>query len=304
MLSYVVYGLTVSSALELPELVEGESRAVSDITIQLGRVERCHPEGDFIEGYVSGSAEKAYIFVDQVGAFLVRGGFEIVIEPAPGVEERVLRLFILGGALGLLLHQRGMLVLHASAVSLEGNAVAFLGDAGEGKSTMAAALHARGHAVMVDDVVAFDAGVNAIPMVLPAFPQLKLWPEAASLLDENPEALPRVHPDLDKRARRTTCGFSKYPLPLSRIYVLGEESQPEIIPLQPQAAFAELVRHSYAVGLLGPSGATPAHFRQCVALAGSGRLYRLNRPRSLHVVPEIARLVEVHVSQEVGRANK
>ncbi|MBK9713270.1 MAG: serine kinase [Kouleothrix sp.] len=230
-----------------------------------------------------------------VGSLLVRGGREIVVDPACGVEERVLRLFLLGGALGLLLHQRGLLTLHASSVAVRGAAVVFLGESGEGKSTMAAAMHARGHAVVVDDVVAIDLSGAGAPLVLPAFPQLKLWPEATSLLGDRPEALALLHPEMEKRARPARNGFLRQPLPLAAIYVLAEGPCPEIEPLRPQAAFAELLRFSYAVGLLGSTASTPAHFRQCVELAGRAPIFRLRRQRSLLALPKIAQLVEQHL---------
>ena len=98
----------------------------------------------------------------------------------------LLRLYLLGPALALLLHQRGFLVLHASAVSLDGGVVAFLGHSGHGKSTTAATLHARGAAIVADDVVAVDLGAPGGPAALPGFPLLKLWPDAVTALGENP----------------------------------------------------------------------------------------------------------------------
>src|SRR3989454_2089338 len=54
--------------------------------------------------------------------FRSREGREIVVEPAPGVDAGTLRLFLLGPVRAVLLHQRGFLVLHASAVVLDGGA--------------------------------------------------------------------------------------------------------------------------------------------------------------------------------------
>lgn len=299
MWSYVAYGLSIRSELALPELVAAEDGQVADVVVRLGCVRPIVPEGDWTEGYVYGDAEEAHIFVEGVGSLLVRGGREIVVDPAPGVEERVLRLFLLGSALGLLLHQRGLFVLHASSVVVGGAAAVFLGESGEGKSTMAAAMHARGHAVVVDDVVAIDLDGACAPLVLPAFPQLKLWPEAAGLLGDRPETLALLHPDEEKRARPAWEGFPQRPLPLAGIYVLAEGSRPAIEPLRPQEAFAELIRYSYAAGLLGPTASTPAHFRQCVDLAGRAAISRLRRQRSLSALPEIAQLLEAHLAVDV-----
>ena len=45
---------------------------------------------------------------------------------APGASSRNVRVFLLGSAFGALLHQRGLLPLHANAVEVDGRAVATL----------------------------------------------------------------------------------------------------------------------------------------------------------------------------------
>src|SRR5258708_4473008 len=56
--------------------------------------------------------------------------------------------YLLGPVLGVLLRLRGVTCLHASAVSFGDRCVAFVGAAGSGKSTMAAALARRGYGAM------------------------------------------------------------------------------------------------------------------------------------------------------------
>jgi hypothetical protein len=139
MYRYSVYGLVVRSALPLPELPEaapavGHGGVGSEVLVHLGPVAPrpgTQTPGGF--GFWA-SGDEACHYLENVGAFLARGGHEIVVDPAPGVDDRVLRLSILGPALALILHQRGLLVLHASVVARDGDAVAFLGDNGWGKS--------------------------------------------------------------------------------------------------------------------------------------------------------------------------
>ena len=62
-------------------------------------------------------------------------------DPAPGRDlyESDVRVFLLGSCIGALLHQRGILVLHAGAIHTDKGAVLFTGPWGIGKSTLLAA---------------------------------------------------------------------------------------------------------------------------------------------------------------------
>ena len=287
MFSYIAYGLGIRSVLPLPELVP-EERA-TDVVVRWGRGGSWSLK-DTSEDSLFATAEKVDFFWKEVGAISVRGGNQIVVNPVPGVDERVLRPFILGPVLAALLEQRGRLVLHASAVNVAGGAVAFLGESGRGKSTIAAALHARGYGTVADDVVAVGLDSDH-PMVFPGFPRLKLWPESIASLGEWPEALPRVLPHLEKRSRCVARGFSLASLPLRCIYVLAEGEIQKIETLRPMKVLVELARHSYGAQLLQIVN-TPSHFLRCTSLADSVTVRTLRRPRSISALPDLARLVE------------
>jgi hypothetical protein len=297
--SYITYGLRLRSDLKLPELLAGdETLAEEDVVIRLNSPAP-PPEFPGLINFSFYDSQTICIRSKRVGTFCARSGREIVVEPTPDADEELLRLFILGPALAMLLYQRGMLVLHASAVALAGNGVAFLGFSGWGKSTTAAALHTRGHGVIADDMVAVqmdDAGEQ--PIVWPGFPQLKLWPEAATSLGVPPESLITLHHTYVKRARKAEENFSSAPLPLKRLYVLAEGDAQSIEQLPPQDAVIELVRHSFGTRLLSsqPSG---AHFSRCASLAKRLPVHRLTRPRLLDELPMLAQLVEQDVLQHI-----
>jgi hypothetical protein len=216
----------------------------------------------------------------------------LTVQRSPGADERVLRLFVLGPSLGVLLHQRGLLVLHASVAALNGSAVAFLGWKGAGKSTIAAALYARGHSLISDDLLAIDIGGAAEPAALPGFPQLKLWPDTIVSLGGDAADLPTLHPQFDKRAQRAAARFQAAPLPLRRIYVLESGIRLEIEPIAGQAALAQLLCHSYAARFLGPAGAGAEHLRRCAHVAARVPLYRLRRPDSLDHLDDLIDMIE------------
>ena len=284
--SYRAYGLGIRTAIPLPELVAGEVE--EEVSIRFGPVD--DPPLEILKegrGWYSPAPEEDHLFWQEAGSFLVRGGRNIIVDPSPGSDEKVLRLFLLGPVLAVLLRQRGHLLLHASAVAVADEAVLFLGGAGWGKSTTAAALHARGHSLMTDDVAVLKIG-ETYPTLYPGLPQLKLWPEALVSLGDDPERLPRCNPHFEKRARPALHRFSSTSLPVKRIYVLDEGDASEILPLRPQEALAELVRHTY--GSMGV-GSTP-HFRKCTSITNKVAICRLRRQKSLSQLPDLAQLIE------------
>jgi hypothetical protein len=284
--TYVAYGLGIHSALELPELIPGPARP--DVIVRLGDLPSVPSTPPDAIGLLRMSADEAWLHWPDVGAILVRRGREITLDPPPGTAEDLLRAYLLGPVLGLLLHQRGLLVLHASAIALDGGVVAFLGQAGHGKSTTAASLHARGYPVVADDVVAVDFGAPGGPAALPGFPQLKLWPDAVTALGETPESLPRVHAGEDKRVRRVAPAGTA-PRSLRRLYVLTDAEALDLEPLTGHAAVFELLQHSpAALEGLDPSGC----LAQCARLAAAVPVRRLCRPRRLGGLGELAALVE------------
>ncbi len=296
------YGLIVQSELALPELPPAPAGAAADLTIRLGAVDAPAEYDGASAARWTTPAEFCLAYRDA-GAYLIRAGREIVIDPAPGVEARLLRLYLLGPVLALALHQRGWLVLHASAVSLGGQVAGFLGGSSWGKSTMAAALHRRGHLLVADDYVAVAAeAAHAGPILIyPGFPQIKLWPEAAASTGADPAHLPQLRPDLEKRARRLEAGFADEPLPLGRLYVLEEGENIAVAPIEGQAAVIELVRYSYAARAL-PQLDAAGHLRQCAALLRQVPVRRLRRPRDLNALDAVAECVEGDARPQTSQA--
>ena len=281
---HVAYGLGIHSALLLPELVMEEAEVI--VHVRLGDTSPVD-----LADVRAITADEADLSWKDIGIFHVRRGNEIVINPAPGADESVLRLFTLGPVLALLLRQRGRLVLHGSAVSIDGEAVAFLGDQGWGKSTIAATLYARGHKLVADDVVALEMDGAGSPTLYPGFPRLKLWPDAVTMMGKTPDTLQRLHPRYEKRAYPAARGFSTKALSLRCVYILAQGTDAQVETLEPQAALAELIRHTYSAPSLDANRA-PSHLRQCASLVGNVPIRRLTARRLLAALPDLAVLVE------------
>ena len=291
---YVAYGLGIQSELWLPEL-EQDPEAV-EINIRLGRIKQTPLEADPAPYWSWADDEKVILHWDEVGTFLIRAGSEIIVQPDPAAPEARVRLFLLGAAFGVLLHQRGLIVLHSSAVALHDSAVAFIGGKGWGKSTMAGMLHASGHRFIADDVLAIELKPSG-PVVRSGFPQLKLWPDAVTSLGQVAETAPQLYPQFEKRNYRVRSGFSNASTSLCHLYFLGLGSKPTIELVPANQAVLELLPHWYCARFsvqVRQHFGSATRFLQCANLAQVAPIYRLKRPRSLSILPELAQLIEEH----------
>ncbi len=162
--------------------------------------------------------------------------------------------YLLGPTLGFVLRLRGITCLHASAIAVDGKAIAFAGAAGAGKSTTAAAFAQRGFPVLTDDVAPLREEASGFE-IQPAYPRLRLWPDSAESLFGSPEALPRITPTWDKRfvdLNQPQFSFLQHPLELAAIYVLAPRvaRSPTVEELDPRSALMALVPQTYSTHLL------------------------------------------------------
>ncbi|MBE9205421.1 serine kinase [Nostoc sp. LEGE 06077] len=284
---YTAYNLGIHSELPLPELIPSDKPA--DVVIRLGKLNEPQQKRSDGGNYLLAT-------IAEFGMVLVKDGKEIVIDPNPGIDEAIIRTFLLGVIICVLLRQRGLLVLHASSVVIDGSAVAFMADSGFGKSTLAECFHAHGYSILTDDVLAIQVGGKQ-PLVIPGFPQIKLWPDAVASFGHVPESLPLLNSQTVKRVHRLQDGFFQQSVPLQKIYVLAWGTHSEIVPLEAKQSFGELVRHSREMQALTAPEFLKEHFRQCMSVVQQVPIYSLRRQRSLAALPDLVKLVENELVQ-------
>jgi hypothetical protein len=274
--TYRLFGLNLRSEIDLAGLAPVVESGATDVEIGYGGV----PPGEHPFGY-SATADGTLLAVAKVGRYLIREGREIVIEPAAGASERNVRLFLLGSAIGALLHQRGLLPLHANAIDLGGRAVAFSGHSGAGKSTIAAWFHDHGYPILADDVcvIGFDQAGRALAH--PGIPRLRLWREALEASGRDAGAYDRSFDDLEKYDVPTATGAKLEPLPLAAIYLLrkaGDEGGDATIDrLTGVDAVETLMSNTYRGGYLAMIGRTAEHLAACLRIVRAVPVFRAQR---------------------------
>lgn len=295
MTRYRAFDLVVASELPLPGLAAtGSGKA--DIVVRLGEpvADLAMPEGSLTSFQVSG--DDATLAWRGIGRVRISDAAEIVVEPCVGGDPVLLGLLLLGPVFGLLLHQRGALVLHGSAVRVGDRAVIFLGDKGAGKSTTAASLIARGHRLVTDDIAAIRFDGAGQPWMAPGIGQLKLYAAAAStVLGDAGDELPPVGPGMAKRARDVGAAFAEAAIRPARIYMIEKGPEAAVSPMPMSDACLGLIRHSYigrfgVQALAGPRG--PGHLAECAALVRAVPTRRLDVPPTFDRFEDVARLVE------------
>lgn len=288
MFTYKEYGLRIRSAIPLVNKVASEGPV--DVIVRFGHIPPIPSASEAIDAGQNYrvTSEGVWLFWDTIGTILVRNGCEIIVDPTKGIDDQTLASVVRGPALAVLLNQRGRLILHASAVALDGGVAAFLGAPGQGKSTIALALYSLEAQLVADDIVSIEFD-GATPLVFPSSRQINVWPDALAALSHDPTPLKRVEPEFEKRAFPVTERFSRRRIPLRTIYVLREGDEAAIEPLPAQEALIELIRNSYVRLREGPSAST--NLQQCAALVNAIAVFRATVPRNLGALPHVAQMI-------------
>jgi len=186
----------------------------------------------------------------RIGTFRLWGD-RIEYDLAEGSNLAMMEICFLGVIFSYWQELRGRIALHASAVSVNDSAIAFLASPWSGKTSLAAALIRRQHPLISDDIACLDLATQEV-LVLPSYPQMRMWPEQLDNFGCRSAGLIRVWPGVDKWfvpvGPQGFGAFCDQARPLRCIYLPRREESAdsvEISLLQPGEALIELVRFSF-----------------------------------------------------------
>jgi hypothetical protein len=284
-----MYGLIADCHWPLPECLPAAPDAMPDIRIINGLVPAQGIDSASDNEYEQSRVGEFWLNVEEVARYWIRNGTEILIEPYPNADEESIRVYLLGSAIGALLFQRGLQLIHGNAIEVNGACLVCVGDSGAGKSTLAAAFLQQGYRLLADDVVPVDGNGLATP----GFPRIKLWGDAARQLGIETDGLRRIMPDMDKYNVPLAERFCDTRLPVKWVYVL-EPSEGDGFVLEPfvgMARFEPLHENTYRVHFLEAMALKPKHLMQVAALAGQIRMARIKRPMAGFRLEELVRFI-------------
>ena len=156
----------------LPTSVRGNKNV--DIHIRVAPGHSPSVAKNWGRGVLEHSGEGWLIKIHGIADFEVIGGRQIQVWPVAAATRKDIEIFLFGLAWATLCHQRGVLPLHASAITTKRGITAFAGPSGVGKSTTAALMSSIGYGLVTDDILAVTFNPEAVPGAWPYLRRLKL----------------------------------------------------------------------------------------------------------------------------------
>jgi hypothetical protein len=217
------------------------------------------------------AAEGFRLKVEGCGEYFVLAGGESFGKLAEsGDLSQLDRETLLGPVFVLALALRGTWSLHASAARFQEKTIIFLGESGQGKSTLAAYLsQSAAWRRVADDILPVTDTASGLT-VWPHFPQLKLSPE-----------------------NQPWIGLPEH-LPLDGICVLeaaGPEQEPELHRLAVSQAAQAFIGHIAGTRLFPPE-LLKKHLGFSAQAAAKVPAYRLVYPHRRETLPQVQELLE------------
>jgi len=279
-MKYSVHGLILQSELELTPLLPVETDRQEHAVIAYKKVGALGiSEPRKIRPFSQISEGRIWMDIPDIARYEITNGNTIKVDPYPRADKKSVRLYLMGSAMGALLHQRGYLVLHANAIKVGNGVVVFAGISGAGKSTTAAEFHKRGYEVITDDVLA----VNSQGTASGGFPQIKLWEDALQQLNIEKQDLRRVRKQINKYSFPIEPTYCDQNQPINAIYILQVSNEQnsadvEFIKLEGIEKFNVLKNYTYRRRMMEGLKLQASHLKLCGTLAASMPMSRLIRP--------------------------
>lgn len=298
---YTLYGISLRS--DMPLALERQARE-GDAAIEI----RTEPASFFTRATRGASFDESladwfryarledlssYARWKGLGEFLVSSdGRQVHCRKFRGALSESFQVYLLQRALSFALVKQGFEPLHATAVVVNGQAIAFLGNSGFGKSCMAACFLADGHKLLTDDLLLLRRSASGL-RAYPGPPRIKLFPAMANrFLGDQVAGVP-MNPETKKLVLPLAAGqLASGPAPLKAIYVLQSPRESRrkqgirLMPLDPRQAFLELLKNTFNYQHVAPDR-LQRQFTEVSRLANTVRFIKLCHSRVIRDLPAV-----------------
>jgi len=303
--TYLLFDTRVYSQIPFPGLpdYQGDTPTVAIRQMAAGRIDTddfytCHEwrteQGRLVCRCLRRDTDYLLSFPQQAD-FHIEAGGTINCLPAPGVAQGLLRHLLLNQVLPRYLAHTGEQLLHASAVTLaNGATVAFLGESGFGKSTLASYCHLHGAQFIDDDCILLRSGAAGL-RIAGGVPTLRLYPDSLRALGHNPAGF-TPYADRTDKLEMSVAGQQTHlatPPILQALFLLrapGEAPADGAVTITPaggQVALMSLVRGAFNLNPADRNTLRQMFQHHVQLLAGGLPVYHLNFPKAHSALPQV-----------------
>lgn len=316
MYTYSAYQLMLSSELLLPELCPIDASIENPIAIVFGHARREKVTNPRVQGlYYHIQPEACWLEIPNITRFLIKQGRYIIVEPFPGVDEDSLRLFLYTICIPLVLIYHNFFLLHGGAIHWGEQAVAFLANFGQGKSTLLASFLTRDYlySKRSDPTKASDLSAKSIflsddicvlnqdGVILPGLPHLQLREDSMKELGIEKNTLKRIRPTVQKWFVPVQQACYSQPDLLKTVYMINptNRSDVQLTPLVGLKKVQYLKKYIYQPLLVKGLGKDLFYFYQCAALAARITATYVERAKHGFSWREFANVMEQDLQSKV-----
>lgn len=293
---YNVYGLNIESEIMIPELtiLDPNYKDNIDVKIIFDFMNEDIKQKIDKKEIADYNSDEVWFHINNVGTYLIQNGDTVTIELCENPDLNILKVYILGSVLGIILLQRNTVAIHGGSIVINNKGCIFTGDKGAGKSTLTTALRQRGYDFVSDDVGAIE--LSDIPMINPGFGYQKLCEDAMTKLGYDSSKFTPFRSDMNiKYIVPALDNFVKEKVPFKALFEIeqGDTQKVEVVEVTGNEKLQKIIKNVFRIEVLMYSGGVPAdYFKKCLQIAKHIKFYKITRPKNQFTVNEQIDIIE------------
>lgn len=241
-------------------------------------------------------------FPDLADFEVSSSGDAVIAHPAEGGDDVTVEHLYINQVVPLALSRQGLPAFHASVVTVSSGAVAFLGNSGMGKSTLAASFALEGAAFLTDDSLLIEE-TNGGCSALPSHASLRLWEDSVEALidDDNPMAATISYSTKARLLAGDALRHTNESQPLLAAYLLEGEEKPGVTirPLTGQDRQMAWLSNSFLLDIEDRE-LLAQHFDWTHRISAVVPTFALDYPRNYGMLPEVRETVRKHIEEQLS----
>ena len=245
-------------------------------------------------------AEDYFLRFPELADFWIsQKGDQIRCFAMPSASNESIRHLLVDQVIPRVIAHQGWIVLHASAIEMEGRIIAFLGESGWGKSTLAISFYEQGFPLLTDDSLLLKPKAGKF-VGIPSYAGSRLWSDSLeAVVNDKSGVHPVAHYSSKKRLIfPESLKRNVFQLPLTAIFVLASPDELRdlkevtIEPLKGAQMIMELVKHSFHLDVTDRDIISDQFKVLGQMINTSLPIYRLSYPRDHALLENVRKIVQ------------